>query len=340
MDFSKLSKNEIMQRVGRIDQVASIRRYVLDDGKGRGSRALEVRNGSGLSFTVYPDKGLDIGPAEFKDVTLAWMSPNGAVAPAFYNDAGAEWLRSWSGGLLTTCGLLNAGNPCETAEGHQGQHGRFDHIPAEEVNTRAYWTDDGRYALEISGVIAHTRVFCEKLVTTRTIRTYLGSSEIEIIDRTENRGYEKMPFMKLFHMNMGWPLVDEDAELVTAAHEVVPRDADAAKGIAEWNKLNPPIHNFAEQVFYHDLPADADGMCAVTIRNAKRGVALTVSFRKRELPFFVHWKMTGQGEYVTGIEPANCYPEGQLANAERGTLRYIAPGETVETLVKVRVDAL
>ena len=121
MDIASLSKDYIMRRVGRIDQLASIRRYVLDDGKGRGSRAFEVHNGSGLTFTVYPDKGLDIGPAEYNGLPIAWMTPNGAVAPAFYDDQGAEWLRSWSAGLLTTCGWLNVGGPCTTPEGAPSQ---------------------------------------------------------------------------------------------------------------------------------------------------------------------------------------------------------------------------
>ena len=39
MDISKLSKDHIMRRVGRMEQLASIRRYVIDDGKGRGEDA-------------------------------------------------------------------------------------------------------------------------------------------------------------------------------------------------------------------------------------------------------------------------------------------------------------
>jgi hypothetical protein len=47
-------------------QLASVRRLVDDDGKGRGMRILEFNNGSGLRFTVYPDRGMDIGPATYK----------------------------------------------------------------------------------------------------------------------------------------------------------------------------------------------------------------------------------------------------------------------------------
>lgn len=324
-------------RLGKIDQIASIRRYTLDDGKGRGMRAWEVCNGSGLAFTVYPDKGLDIGPATFNGLPIAWMTPNGAVAPEFYNPDGFEWLRTWSGGLLTTCGLLNAGGPCETAEGPQGLHGRADHTPAEEVNSKGMWLDDGRYMLEVSGTIAHTKVFGEKLITRRTIRTYLGSPEIELIDRTENAGFATMPLMQLYHMNYGWPLVDESTEIVTAEHEAIPQNDWCRANLADWAKFQPPTPGIAEQVFYHDIPADASGMCRVSLVNRNRGLKLNLSFRKAELPYLVQWKMPGCGEYVCGLEPANCFPEGQNAIAKRGILRHIEPGQVIETRLAVSI---
>ncbi|MBP5319558.1 MAG: aldose 1-epimerase family protein [Kiritimatiellae bacterium] len=337
MEFG--DRDTVMLRVGRMEQVASIRRYQLEDGKGRGMRAFEVTNGSGLCYTVYPDKGLDIGPAQFNGLPIAWMTCNGAVAPAFYDGSGFEWLRTWAGGLLTTCGWINVGPPCTTPEGENGLHGRMDHTPAEEVNTRCLWQDDGRYLMEISGTVAHCRVFGEKLVTTRTIRSYLGEPVIELRDRTENRGYETMPLMQLYHMNFGWPLIGEGTVLSAPDHPVTPQNAYCAEHLAEWAKMSAPIPGFAEQVFYHDLPADAAGMATMRIDNAPQGLAVEVSFRKRELPFLIQWKMMGQGEYVTGLEPANCYPEGQPANAQRGILRHIEPGETVETLIRVAVKA-
>ena len=45
----------------------------------------------------------------------------------------------------------------------------------------------------------------------------------------------------------------------------------------------------------------------------------------------------GQGEYVIGLEPANCHPEGQTAEREHGTLREIAPGEQISTCLKVTI---
>ncbi len=333
-----MNKEFLRERTGRIEQLASVRRAVIDDGKGRGMRVIDVRNGSGLSFTVYPDKGLDIGPCEYCGVPLTWLAPNGPVAPAYYDAGGMEWLRSWAGGLMTTCGLINVGGPCETKEGEQGIHGRADNIPAEEVNTKCEWLDDGRYRMEISGTILHSRVFGEKLVTKRTIITYLGSSSIEVVDSVENQGYETMPFMLLYHMNLGWPFIDENAVIETADHETIPQNDFCRANIESWAYFSEPVANIQEQVFYHDLPADNDGNCIVRVVNHKRGLSASILFRKEELPYFIQWKMPGKGEYVLGIEPSNCYPEGQNSIAGRGLLRHINPGEVIETRVVFTVD--
>jgi len=336
MNKIDFSRKAIGGHVGRMEQLAAIRRYSLEDGKGRGMRAFEVSNASGFDFTVYPDRGLDIGPARFNGLPLTWMTQNGPVAPAFYDKQGIEWLRAWGGGLVTTCGWLNVGGPCETVLGEHGLHGRADVTPAEEVNARAYWDAAGDYVLEVSGKIAHTRVFGENLVTTRTITTRLGKAELLLIDRTENLGFDTMPLMQLYHMNFGWPLIGEKTRLVAAPHAVVPKDDAAAKGVAEWDTMPPPTHGFAEQVLYHDLPADADGNCAITIANPDFGADVRLSFRKAELPYLVQWRMPGQGEYVMGLEPGNCEPVGQPAFEKTGRLRRIEPGQVVET--RVRLD--
>ena len=329
----KLEKDFVLPRVGRIEQLAEIRRTVLDDGKGRGMRAWEVRNGSGLEFTVYPDKGLDIGPAVYNGLPIAWMSRNGAVHPAFYDKSGIEWLRTWAGGLLTGCGWINAGSPCA----EEGLHGRHDHTPAEEVNSRAFWNDRGEYVHEITGRIVHSRVFAENLVTRRTIRTVLGRAEIEISDETENCGPSESPLMQLYHMNFGWPLVGEAARIETPPHEVTPQNPYCAEHLAEWDRFAPPEPNFPEQVFYHDLPADAEGLASVRLVNPESGLAVTLSFRKDTLPNLIQWKMPGAGEYVLGLEPANCYPDGQDRNRERGMLRTIKPGERVTTFIRLKI---
>ena len=334
---NRFSRSFVLPRVGRMCQLADIRRYALEDGKGRGMRAFEISNSSGFEFVVYPDRGLDIGPARFNGCSLVWSTRNGPVAPAFYDASSVEWLRTWMGGLVTTCGWLNVGNPCETDEGSHGIHGRMDHIPAEEVNSRCYWNDKGEYVLEVTGAIVHSRVFGENLVTRRTITTRLGWPGVELVDRTENLGASTMPFMQLYHMNFGWPLIDEATRLVAPAHKIWPRDSVAERGILDWDKMLPPTRGFCEQVIYHDLVADDEGFCTMRIENPEFGPAVALSFRKAELPYLVQWRQAGVGDYVMGLEPANCYPVGQGAFSKTGLLKHIEPGQTIESVIRMVV---
>jgi len=324
-----------------MNQLASVRRLVSDDGKSRGMRVLEINNGSGLSFSVYPDRGMDIGQAYYKGVPLAWVSRNGeAAAPQFYDAEGLEWLRTWGGGLLTGCGLTNVGGPNAAPGGPHGLHGRLSNLPAEDVNTSAEWADDGTYTLTASGRVRQSRVFGENLVLTRRLTTRLGDASITVRDTIENQGFSPTPFMLLYHLNLGWPLVDEGATVETPPHDVVPQNAIAAAGLADWSKISAPIPGFTEQVFYHPLPADAAGLASARIVNRRLGLAFKVTYRTAELPYLIHWKMMGESEYVVGLEPANCYPEGQEKVAARGLLRQLAPGEKVETLLALSVDEL
>lgn len=334
--MKQLNRSDLAPRIGRMEQLASIRRLAAEDGKGRGMRVWEVNNGSGLSFTVYPDRGLDIGQTYFKGVPVAWVACNREVAPQFYNEAGVEWLRTWGAGLLTGCGLSNVGGP-GTANGEaHGLHGRLSHTPADAVNGTAGWNEAGQYTLEIAGVMSQGRVFGENLKLTRRITTAFGENAITVRDTVENCGFARTPCMLLYHINLGWPLVDTDAVFESVPHKVIPRDDHAAKGLAEWMKILPPTPNFAEQVFYHEIPAGEDGIASMVLRNRK--LSARVSYRVAELPWLVQWKMMGQGEYVTGLEPANCFPEGQARMAERGLLRHLAPGESFETFLQIALS--
>lgn len=327
-------------RLGNMVQLASVRRLLADDGKGRGMRVLEFDNGSGLRFTVYPDRGMDIGAASYNGTPLAWMSCNGDVAPQFYDANGFEWLRTWPGGLLTGCGLTNVGGPNDAPGGPHGLHGRISHTPAAEVNASASWTDAKTYELAASGRVNQSKVFGEKLSLTRRIATRLGSASIEVCDTVENLGFESAPLMLLYHMNFGWPLVDDGAVLEAVPHEVTPQTAHAAAGLQEWMRAAAPTPGFNEQVYYHAIPPGEDGLASIRLANPALGLAVRVAFRTAELPHLIQWKMMGQGEYVMGLEPANCFPEGQERIASRGVLRHLNPGERIETLVRLSVEKL
>jgi hypothetical protein len=101
----KMTRQQLLSSVGDLSQVAGVTLGELKEGVERGVRTAEFRSGSGLRFTVLLDRGLDIGPAEYRGIPLAWISPTGFAHPARFEPDGFGWLRSFGGGLLTGCGL-------------------------------------------------------------------------------------------------------------------------------------------------------------------------------------------------------------------------------------------
>jgi len=107
----EMTKDELLRLTGDVSQVAGVWRFIWAEGKEKGVEALEFRTGSGFHFVVLPDRGMDISYAEYQGIPLAWISPTGQTHPAFYEPEGLGWLRSFYGGLLVTCGLVNVGGP-------------------------------------------------------------------------------------------------------------------------------------------------------------------------------------------------------------------------------------
>jgi hypothetical protein len=70
--------------------------------------------------------------------------------------------------------------------------------------------------------------------------------------------------------------------------------------------------------------------------NRALGFGAFVRWRVAELPVLAHWKMTGAGEYVCGLEPSTheMRPTRQQLRDE-GLLRELAPGQSVEFRLEV-----
>lgn len=320
------TREDIAARAGDLSQLAGVRMMTLSDAREDGVKIADVRTGSGLRFQITLDRGMDISVADYRGIPLAWRAPVGDVHPAYFDPHGAGWLRSFAGGLMTGCGMTSVGSPSVDEGESLGQHGRLSHIPASNVRTSTEWVgEECKFTLE--GTLEEYHPFREHLTLHRTIETTLGQSIIEMRDTVRNYGPSRTPLMMLYHVNAGWPVVDEGAQLLLRSRKTQPRDDVAAPGLADARVLEAPQPGYAEQVFYHDLFPDTDGHATAMVRNDALDLGLFVHYRQAELPRFIEWKMMGAGTYVLGMEPANCYVGGRAAERAGGTLQFLEPGE-------------
>jgi len=326
------SPTELRKRVGNPDQLAGIRLVELQDGNERPGRAALIHTGSGLEVTVLLDRGLDIAAASFQGKAMGWRSTTGDVAPQYFEPEGIRWLRSYFGGLVTTCGLSNVGAPAAGSElSGRGLHGRIGHTPARDIQVAQQWEGDD-YVLSVRGTMRETSVFGENLTLTRTIRTSLGARSFHIHDEVTNEGFSPTPLMLLYHCNIGFPALDAGSRMICPTSRIAPRDATALAGQEQWNIMDAPTHGYAEKVYYHEMIPGPDGRVVAALVNdrigAEGGFGVSVAYRPEQLPRFVQWKQMGEQDYVIGFEPCNCGVEGRHVDEERGLLQVLEPGET------------
>jgi hypothetical protein len=323
------TRAELMKRVGSTSQLGGIRRYEFSDGRAKGVSALRVRTAAGLDFSILPEKGMDIVEASYKGRSLCWHSPVGIVHPAYYDPADVQWLKTFPGGLIGTCGSTYAGSPCEDAGELLGLHGSIANVAAEHVQWSEDWKKDD-LLFNISGKVREVRVFGPNLVMHRTISTSLASRSVQVIDQFVNEGFAEIPLMQIYHLNFGFPLVTEQSQIYAPSANVAPRTEIAGSRIHNWASFDEPRAGISELVYYHDMRAESDGTVPVVLVENKetRNFGILLTYQQSSLPKFIQWKMPGINHYALGLEPANCTAEGRSAARQNGTLRILQPQET------------
>jgi hypothetical protein len=323
-----LDPSGLLRRVGTLGQVARVDSLVEADGPACGARRLRMVTGGGLEVEVHPDRCLDLGNVSIDGIPVAWMSPTGITAPGLYDPRGSEWLRTFGGGLLATCGLDTFGPPGVDAGRELGQHGRVGAQPARLTRCAA-----GPTEVVVEGEVRQASVLGENLVLRRRITAGIGSTRLRVEDSVTNEGFVDTPHMLLYHANLGWPLVDADARLEIPSETVQARDDDAEAGLATWAELHDPVPGQPEQVFLHRFAADQQ--VAATITNPRLDLSVSVQFDTGQLPYLYQWKLLGEGTYVIGLEPSNCpVVFGRAAARSAGELPVLAPGERRDYVVE------
>lgn len=313
--------------IGHNSQLCSVEEVRLTGGKGDGMRLLQVRNAGGLEFTVSADRCADLSRVIFKGDNMGYFSPCGYVGPSYYQDQGANFLKSFTAGFLTTCGLTAVGSPCEDDGEELPLHGTIGNTPCEHI-----WWEETEDSIQIHAHVNDGRIFSRKLYLIRTITCGKYDNTITITDKVENRGDAVSPIMIMYHMNMGYPLLSEHAILNIPSKSVEARDEHACQDLATWNKVLEPTEGFVEQCYYHTF--EAEGKAAISNPDIKKGLEIT--FDTKQLNCFTQWKMMGVRDYVMGLEPGNCNPDGRDVLRKENKLDFIKPGESKEYQVKIR----
>ncbi|MEJ8570679.1 aldose 1-epimerase family protein [Microbaculum marinum] len=340
----EMSRRDVARHAGMLSQFAGVRLVTLGDGVERGIRMLEFRTGTGFRFTVLIDRALDVADCEYRGAAIGWHSPAGFRNPALHEyegEGGLAWLRSFSG-LMVTCGLdhilfMDADPADHYHYVHRKTvdssiHGRIGTIPGRLTGYGERWEGD-ECTLWCEGVVQQSAVFGEDLHLIRRIEAKVGSNEFVLTDRVVNHGFYRTPHMYLYHINLGHPVLGEGSRYVAPVRQTVwaaHADDYRRQGVG-YRTLPGPQSNFHEQVWQHEMGADADGKVPVAVVNegfdGGRGIGFMVETNASEFPCQYEWQNLQEGQYAIGIEPSTNHVFGKPFARERGELIWLEHGD-------------
>lgn len=314
--------------IGNPLQIKGAEQYILQNGKGNGMKFLYVRNGLGLEAWISLDRAGDVSRVNFKDDNMGYFAPCGYVAPQYYDGAGTGFLKSFTAGFYTTCGLTAVGSPCVDDGEELPLHGTVSHIPAE-----LYAIEETSEGLTVKLIVRDSALFGRKLVMNRIYSFSYTENTFTVNDTVTNESDIESPYMILYHCNMGYPLLSENSILKIPNTGITARNDHAKKYISAALETEKPQSQYEECCYYYDVK-ELNGLAKVGIYNGDIRKGIVMIYDKINLPCFTEWKMMGKSDYVLGLEPGNCYPDGRDVLRKNETLKLLQPDESKTTSVR------
>ena len=297
-------------RISNFGQVASLRRYTLSEGKEKDIEVIDCDNGK-IRFLLNVSKACDMMQLYHEGQNMSFISKNG------FTKRETPFLNRFEGGMLYTCGLDSVGG----RDGYE-LHGTLHNIPARI--TRAECDENG---IILEATIQDTALFGKNLLLKRRIFSAIGADSVTLEDTLVNEGYKDEEYCLLYHINVGYPMLDVGAKVIANVQKCEARTAKAEQNKAAAYEIGESIPCQEETCYFLTLKTPE-----ISLVNEKIGKKFTVSYSGNTLPHFVEWKSMASGDYALGLEP--CTTELD----DRFSYKIIKPNESVvfETSITVR----
>src|SRR4029077_4550761 len=174
----------------------------------------------------------------------------------------------------------------------------------------------------------------ENLLLTRRYEAELGGRSFTIRDVVRNDGFYPTPHQILYHFNIGYPVVDDGAELLAAATGDVPGSIfDDDTGASErYRHFSGPEKEFFAEGYEIPMAKGPDGLSAAAVVNRgfngiDGGLGVYLRYDPKTLPVYLEWRMMGESLYAVGMEPASNGFGTVQGLIEAGNPIMLEPGE-------------
>lgn len=263
-------------------QLAYARRYTLTEGKENGVKVVEINNGI-LRLMLNESKNLDIMQLWHKGTNVSFLSKNG------FSAKDNAFIKRFEGGMLYTCGTDSVG----AREGFE-LHGSLHNTPAKIISCEA-----NDKCVSVVSETYITALFGENLTLRRTVTTDVLSDTVSITDVLINNGARDADFCLLYHINLGYPMIDAGVKILSDAVSVTPRNDWAKRFTPDRDAFSDCIDGDEERCYYLKNLSPV-----VIVKNEKAGKKFTLNYSAKTLPYFVQWNSFASGDYALGLEPA------------------------------------
>jgi hypothetical protein len=336
----RLSPTQLRKRTVDGRGVADIRLVQMEDGPGRGQRLFLVRNAMGIAFEIAVDRGFDISSATWRGINIGWNSANGLPWPPNSIDAedGVGFYRNLDG-FLVTCGLDHIGAARRADASHfihkhrkevfNPLHGRVSSQRASVSGFGIDWDADIP-VIRAEALVRQSSVFGENLTLRRRISLPVFGNTIRIDDVVENRGFRPTPHALLYHVNFGYPFLDEQTKL----------SGDLDPGAAaEFNAGDKrPQDDFVD--YFQDVAiVSQNATASISMTNAflMNGIEAKLRYSTAALPDFGIWRAFQSGVYAIALEPMRRRDVNDEVKEGPGTL---SPGQTATYWLELQLSPI
>lgn len=264
------------------EQVAYVRRYTLNGGASDGIKVVEVYNGV-LRLLLNESKALDIMQMFHQGTNISYLSKN------TFTKRETDFMSRFEGGMLYTCDVDVVGDQT----GYEN-HGSLHNMPA--LVTRCECNEK---EIIVEATIRNTELFGRNLVLRRRYETKVCSGTVTLCDELSNEGWRDENYSMLYHVNVGYPMLDDETVLIADVAEIVPRNEWSQANIATALVSETPQDGREETCYYLNL-----NKSSVSLVNKHLAKKFTLSYNGEELPHFIEWKSMASGDYALGLEPS------------------------------------
>lgn len=309
-------------------QLADWMLLASEDGPSRGSRFLVGRTIAGLNFKIAVDRGFDIVDLDYNGIPLGWRGRSGFAAPALHaadSEDGLAFVRVLSG-FLVTCGWDHFG-PARTGpadhyayglrdRAHYPLHGRATFLPGTLLAKGIDWGAEGGPVLYAEAMLRQTAMFAETIEIRRRLAFGIGRPTVTLTDTVTNTGRKRTPHRVLYHINLGYPLIDDDCIV-----DGIPVDPSMPSPM-------PPLDPDGAELFRCVDRSSCKDTITLTQPNLRGGLSLAITMATPTFTHLVEWWNRYPGMNAIGIEPASASMPGLASDGPYTPDAWLDAGQT------------